>query len=49
MNSANGIVIATVAIQSTGRLKPWQVATAKQMMLEAYRSQHAEMNREMRA
>ncbi|MFJ4112525.1 helix-turn-helix domain-containing protein [Pseudomonas sp. NPDC089758] len=34
MNSAKGIVIATVAIQSTGRLKPWQVTTAKQMMLD---------------
>ncbi|MGJ7547636.1 AraC family transcriptional regulator [Pseudomonas alloputida] len=34
MNSANGIVIATVATQSTGRLKPWQVKTAKRMMLD---------------
>ncbi|WP_313300026.1 AraC family transcriptional regulator [Pseudomonas sp.] len=34
MNNANGIVIATVSIQSTGRLKPWQVTTAKQMMLD---------------
>lgn len=34
MNSTKGIVIATVAIQSTGRLKPWQVTTAKQMMLD---------------
>ena len=34
MNSAKGIVIATVAIQSTGRLKPWQVTTAKQIMLD---------------
>lgn len=34
MNSAKSIVIATVAIQSTGRLKPWQVTTAKQMMLD---------------
>jgi len=34
MNSANSIVIATVAINLTGRLKPWQVTTAKQMMLD---------------
>ena len=34
MNSANSIVLATVAIQSTGCLKPWQVTTAKQMMLD---------------
>ncbi|HDS1788098.1 helix-turn-helix transcriptional regulator [Pseudomonas sp. USTB-Z] len=34
MHSTKGIVIATVAIQSTGRLKPWQVTTAKQMMLD---------------
>ncbi len=34
MRSANGIVIATVAIQSTGRLKAWQVTTAKQKMLD---------------
>ncbi|MFJ4112472.1 helix-turn-helix domain-containing protein [Pseudomonas sp. NPDC089758] len=26
--------IATVAFQSAGRLKPWQVTTAKQMMLD---------------
>ncbi|WP_371919674.1 MULTISPECIES: helix-turn-helix transcriptional regulator [Pseudomonas] len=34
MNSTKGIVIATVAIRSTGRLKPWQVTTAKQMILD---------------
>lgn len=34
MNSAKGIVIASVAIKSTGRLKPWQVKTAKQLMLD---------------
>ncbi|WP_313645888.1 AraC family transcriptional regulator [Pseudomonas sp.] len=34
MNNANGIVIANVSIQSTGQLKPWQVTTAKQMMLD---------------
>lgn len=34
MHSTKGIVIATVGIQSTGRLKPWQVTTAKQMMLD---------------
>jgi len=34
MNSADGIVLATVVIQSTRRLKSWQVTTAKQMMLD---------------
>ena len=34
MSSANGIVIATVAIHSTRGLKPWQVTTTKQMMLD---------------
>ena len=34
MNSVNNIVLATIATQSTGRLKPWQVTTAKQMMLD---------------
>lgn len=34
MHNANGIVVATVATESTGRLKPRQVTMAKQMMLD---------------
>ncbi|GLO12458.1 hypothetical protein PPUJ20028_10390 [Pseudomonas putida] len=34
MNSADGIVLAAVVIQSTRQLKSWQVTTAKQMMLD---------------
>lgn len=34
MKSAIGIAVATVAIQSTERRKPWQVSMAKQMMLD---------------
>lgn len=34
MNSANSIVLATVELKATGRLRPWQVLTAKRMMLD---------------
>lgn len=34
MNSDPCTVLATVALKTTGRLKPWQLKTAKQMMLD---------------
>ncbi|MFJ4345718.1 helix-turn-helix domain-containing protein [Pseudomonas sp. NPDC089401] len=34
MNSAHAVVLTSVEFRSTGRLKPWQVTTAKQMMLD---------------
>lgn len=34
MNSDHCTVLATVALKTTGLLKPWQVTTAKRLMLE---------------
>ncbi|QQZ34018.1 AraC family transcriptional regulator [Pseudomonas sp. SK2] len=34
MNSDNCTVLASVALKTTGRLKPWQVTTAKKLMLD---------------
>ncbi|ABY98865.1 helix-turn-helix transcriptional regulator [Pseudomonas sp. SbB1] len=34
MISDNGTVLATVALKTTGRLKLWQLATAKRLMME---------------
>ena len=34
MNSVNGRVLTTVEFKATGRLRPWQVSTAKRMMME---------------
>jgi len=34
MNSDHCTVLATVALKTAGRLKPWQLKTAKQLMLD---------------
>jgi len=34
MNSDNCTVLTSVALKTTGRLKPWQVTTAKKLMLD---------------